>query len=298
MVSNSNAGARQPLPPGSAAATRRGASAANGAAEGALGAREAHGESGNEEPTEALLQRYRRNGAHRLLAQVVERHRAIVEAMAANLAARLPRSVDVHDLVHAGLWGLMQAIESYEPTRCDAFTAFMRIRVRGAMLDELRHLDFLPRLFRRRLRERDEVRQRLRMELEREPTDSELAAALGITEEALLRRADPTLVRGGAFGRSEAEAAGADADQMAELADEGLESPIERLDQQEMLERIRQSLDPVEWRVLQLHYLEGLTGKQVARKLRLSASRICQIHGRVLDRLKARLAPIGTDAGG
>ncbi|MBL8738915.1 MAG: sigma-70 family RNA polymerase sigma factor [Planctomycetes bacterium] len=296
MVSNSNAGAREPLPSGSGAATRRGPRAASRAAEGALGARDAAAE-GVDESTEALLQRYRRNGAHRLLAQVVERHRAIVEAMAAGLAARLPRSVDVHDLVHAGLWGLMQAIEAYEPARCDAFSAFMRIRVRGAMLDELRHLDFLPRLFRRRLRERDEVRQRLRMELEREPTDSELAAALGITEEALLRRADPTLVRAGAFGR-EAAAAGADEDQMAELADEGLESPIERLDQQEMLERIRQSLDPVEWRVLQLHYLEGLTGKQVARKLRLSASRICQIHGRVLDRLKARLAPIGSDAGG
>lgn len=298
MVSNSNAGARQPLPSGSGSASRRGPRAASGAAEGSLGERNAAAEGGGDEPTEALLQRYRRNGAHRLLAQVVERHRAIVEAMAANLAARLPRSVDVHDLVHAGLWGLMQAIEAYEPARCDAFTAFMRIRVRGAMLDELRHLDFLPRLFRRRLRERDEVRQRLRMDLEREPTDSELASALGITEEALLRRADPTLVRPGAFGRGEVAATGAVEDQMAELADEGIESPIERLDQQEMLERIRQSLDPVEWRVLQLHYLEGLTGKQVARKLRLSASRICQIHGRVLDRLKARLAPIGSDAGG
>lgn len=233
---------------------------------------------------EALLARYRAHGSQRVLANVVERHRATVESMAASLASRLPRSVDVQDLVHAGLWGLMQAIDTYEPSRCDQFQAFMRIRVKGAMLDELRHMDFLPRLFRRRLRERDAVRQRLRMELEREPTDSELAAALGITEQALLRRCEPSVAATG-----EGDAGGEDL--FAQLADEACESPIEQVTQKELLELIRQSLDPIEWRVLQLHYLEGLSGKQVARKLRLSASRICQIHGRVLDRLKARLVP-------
>lgn len=235
------------------------------------------------ESTEELLQRYRRSGSRALLARVVERHRAVVETMAAGLATRLPPSVDARDLVHAGLWGLMQAIDSYQPALCDQFQAFMRIRVRGAMLDELRHMDFLPRLFRRRVRERNEVRARLRMELEREPTDSELASALGITEQALLRRCEPTLVRA-----SRSDEAGED--QCDQLADEGLESPLEAITRQELIERIRGSLQPVEWKVLQLHYLEGLTGKQVARKLRLSASRICQIHGRVLDRLKARLS--------
>ena len=238
--------------------------------------------------TEALLARYRTSGSHRLMAHVVERHRAVVESMAAGLAARLPRSVDAQDLVHAGLWGLMQAIESYEPSRCDQFQAFMRIRVRGAMLDELRHMDFLPRLFRRRVRERDEVRQRLRMDLEREPTDTELAAALGITEQALLRRREPALMRSGNTLEN------GDEDQFAQLEDYDCESPIEAVTRQEMLELIRTCLEPVEWRVLQLHYLEGLSGKQVARKLRLSASRICQIHGRVLDRLKARLLPTGS----
>ena len=238
--------------------------------------------------TEALLLRYRRLGAHTrtarlLMGRVVERYRGSVEAMAAALAARLPPSVDAQDLVHAGIWGLMQAIDSYDPARCDQFSAFMRIRVRGAMLDELRNLDFLPRLFRRRLRERNEARARLRMELEREPTGSELASALGITEQALLRRCEPALLR--QTMDSDAEGEG----HCEQLADEGLESPLEAITRQELLDQVRDALDPIEWRVLQLHYLEGLTGKQVARKLRLSASRICQIHGRVLDRLKARL---------
>jgi RNA polymerase sigma factor for flagellar operon FliA len=180
----------------------------------------------------------------------------------------------------------MQAIDVYEPSRCDQFQAFMRIRVRGAMLDELRNMDFLPRLFRRRVRERNEVRARMRMELEREPTDSELAAALGITEVALLRRCEPNVLRALPAGEEGAE------DRFEQLADDAVESPIEAITRQELIERIRISLDPVEWRVLQLHYLEGLNGKQVARRLRLSASRICQIHGRVLERLKLRLSSV------
>ena len=235
--------------------------------------------------TEELLRRHRRRPSRALVARLVERHRGIIEAMAKAIATRLPPAVDVGDLVHAGLWGLMQAIEVYEPARCDQFQPFMRIRVRGAMLDELRHMDFLPRLFRRQVRECNAVRARLCMELEREPTDTELAAALGISAEALLRRREPAVLRGpaAALGEDGIE------DRCEQLPDQGAESPIERINRQEMIERIRDSLEPVEWRVLQLHYLEGLNGKQVAKKLRLSASRICQIHGRVLERLKTRL---------
>ena len=111
--------------------------------------------------TEHLLERYRLRRSRKVLDQVVELHRSAVEKMARNLATRLPRSVDVQDLIHAGMWGLMQAVSSYEPERCDSFSAFMRIRVKGAMLDELRHMDFLPRLFRRRVRERDAAQAKL-----------------------------------------------------------------------------------------------------------------------------------------
>lgn len=243
-----------------------------------------------DESTEVLLARYRcRPGSLRtrlaLRDELVERHRPIVEAMAHSLASRLPPSVDAQDLVHAGVWGLMQAIDSYLPERCDAFTAFMRIRVRGSMLDELRHMDFLPRLYRRRLRERESAVARLRMTLEREPTASELASELGITEAALMRRFEPSLLRA-----DRGVDRGEELDEVEMLADTAEESPIEAINRQDLLNLVRANLEPVEWKVLQLHYLEGMTGKQVARRLRLSAARICQIHGRVLDRLKAQLA--------
>ncbi len=237
-----------------------------------------------DESTEDLLRRYRLRGTASLRDRVVERHRTVVESMAHGLATRLPRSVDTQDLVHAGMWGLMQAIASYEPERCDQFQAFMRIRVRGAMLDELRNLDFVPRMLRRRLRERNEARSRLRMELEREPTGSELASALGITEVALLRRCEPLVWR--IMRGNEGDP---DEERCESLADEAIESPIDALLRQDLVDLIRSSLERVEWRVLQLHYLEGLNGKQIARRMRLSPSRICQIHGRVLDKLKAKL---------
>ena len=204
--------------------------------------------------TEHLLERYRLRRSKKVLDQVVERHRALVESMALNLASRLPRSVDAQDLVHAGMWGLMQAIASYEPERCDSFLAFMRIRVRGAMLDELRHMDFLPRLFRRRVRERDQARARLRMQLEREPTDTELADELGITEEALLRCPESKVLRSVHFREGDS-----DEDQFDYLEDDAVESPIEAITRQELLELVRKHLNPIEWKVLKLHYLDGLT---------------------------------------
>lgn len=231
--------------------------------------------------TEQLLGRYRLRRSAAILDEVVERYRGAVESMAYSLATRLPRSVDVQDLSHAGMWGLLQAISSFQPERCDAFEPFMRIRVRGAMLDELRHMDFLPRLFRRRVRERDAASARLRMDLEREPTNTELAEALGITEDVLIRCPDSNVIRSVHWREADA-----DEDQFEHLADDGLESPIEPILRQELLDMVRQQLEPIEWKVLKLHYLDGLTGRQVARRLRLSASRICQIHVTVLDRLK------------
>jgi RNA polymerase sigma factor for flagellar operon FliA len=236
---------------------------------------------------ESLLARYRRRRSVALRNEIVERCCDIVEAMARTLTMRLPPSVDAQDLAHAGMWGLMQAIEKYEPSRCDQFTAFMRIRVRGAMLDELRNMDFLPRLQRRRLRDREAALGRLRMLLSREPSEAELANELGVSVAELQRAFQQ---QSPAAGRSSAPASGESlGDALELLPDDGQESPIEAINRRDLLAMIRDSLEPIEWKVLQMHYLEGMSGKEVASRLRLSAARICQIHVRVMDRLKARL---------
>jgi RNA polymerase sigma factor for flagellar operon FliA len=240
-----------------------------------------------------LWSRYRTTSDVDVRNELVERYRAAVESMAHRLAGRLPRSVDPQDLTHAGLWGLMQAIESFDPARGSPFFPFMRLRVRGAMLDELRHMDWLPRLWRARQRAILSARVLLRERLGREPFDSELASELAISEELLRRSCPPArgeMISRGARGDDDAAT-----DPLEALMDE-TESPLESLHRRELLLQIEQSLRPIEWKVLRLHYLEGLTGRQVARRLRLSASRICQIHGRVLERLKLRLAKYGDES--
>lgn len=243
--------------------------------------------------TESLWAQYTRTRSDRMRNRLVERYRGIVEGMAFGMAGRLPSSVDVQDLAHAGMWGLMQAIENFDPERGIQFLSFMRIRVRGAMLDELRTMDFLPRLVRHRRRALDEACAQLRQTLRRDPTDAELAEALGVSETNLWRRFSPAPPSDLVGQRlRDLRLDGESVDALEELVDEQLESPVEALNRQELLEKIKESLQPIEWKVLQLHYLEGMSGKEVARRLRLSASRICQIHGRVLSKLKTRLGSL------
>jgi RNA polymerase sigma factor for flagellar operon FliA len=241
---------------------------------------------------ETLLARYRRRPSVKLRDLLVERYRGYVEGIARQLVTRLPRRVDVQDLVHAGVWGLLQAIEKFRHERGVPFLPFMRARARGAMLDELRNMDYLPRLYRIRARERDAAFARLRSRLSRDPSDSELAQELGISEVRLRRSwgTAPDVIVGPSEPVNRLDDAGIDQDPLDSLPDDGLESPIEALNRRDLLAKIQSSLQPIEWKVLRMHYLEGMSGKEVARKLRLSASRICQIHVRVLSRLKSRLA--------
>lgn len=267
-------------------------SASNGSASNGSSSN-GNGTHGHAAVTPDLLGEYRRTRSLALRNLLVERYRSFVEGIARIMVGRLPRSVDVHDLVHAGLWGLLQAIENFEPERGTHFVPYMRLRVRGAMLDELRNMDFVPRLFRQRRRVFDETRERLRTDLGRDPADAELAHAIGVSEEILRRTYEvgpPRLLH---ETTPEHDGEGGDNESRAlveALTDEDHEPPIESLFRRELLERIEQSLDPNEWNVLRLHYLEGLSGKQVASRLGLTPARICQIHLRVLSRLKARLA--------
>ncbi|MEM7204075.1 MAG: sigma-70 family RNA polymerase sigma factor [Planctomycetota bacterium] len=252
--------------------------------------RKARDDSRDGSKTESLWLQYRRSRAAKTRNLLIERYRGFVEGMAASMASRLPRSVDVQDLTHAGVWGLMRAIENFQSERGNQFLAFMRLHVRGAMLDELRNMDHLPRLVRHRKRERDAAEARLRQRLSREPSDEELAAELGIAPNLLNLRFAPPASTGAVSLRGDRGSAGANGPTaLDDLVDEDLESPFEALSRRDLLDKIKATLQPVEWRVLELHYLRGLSGKEVARRLRLSASRVCQIHGRVLSKLKTRL---------
>ncbi|MFN9305498.1 MAG: sigma-70 family RNA polymerase sigma factor [Planctomycetota bacterium] len=237
---------------------------------------------------EALARRYAAQPDRAVLERLVALCRGMVVARAARLAARLPAHVDAADLVDAGLWGLLQAIATFAPARGERFAAWAELRVRGAMLDELRRADFAPRGLRRRLRLRAAALVRLRLQLQREPTASELAADLGASEADLARLCAPQRVPIDATGGAgDGDGAG---NRALALADGSLPPVEDALLRREAIDGIRRALPPQQWRVLELCFLEGLTGREAARRLRVSPSRVSQLRADALLRLRAAFA--------
>lgn len=226
---------------------------------------------------------------------IVERHLPDVVEIARALRARLPRTVDIDDLCNAGYGGLLRCLETFNPKKGRSFQSYLKTRVYGAMVDELRAMDWLPRLMRSRLARRDSIADQLRQDLRREPDDDELAQALGISVDAY-RRSYPVLgsnPTAGFVSGSEQDLERLDASIIALGArgrgpDEEAH-PLTSMYHRELMGRVEELCNATEWKLVKLHYFQGLKLRDIATKLRLSPARICQIHGRVIQRLKERL---------
>ncbi len=244
--------------------------------------------------SEELIARYREEKDGEARDTLVERHLPDVAYLARNLHSRLPPTVDVEDLCNAGYGGLLRCIETYDPGKGSSFQAYLKRRVSGAMLDELRAMDWLPRLLRSRLGHRDRVVQELRQELGREPDEEEIARGMGMEMEAYRRAFRPGMAgqsAGGGRGLETELPEGGSVEIGGRVGFEiDLEMPWTPIYHQELMERIQTLLSETEWTLVHLHYFEGLKLREVARRMKLSPARICQIHGRLLARLKERLA--------
>gem|GEM_PF-231235 len=250
--------------------------------------------------TEALLEAYQRTNQYEPRDVLVERFLDDVTDLARILHSRLPRSVDLDDLCTAGYSGLMRCLDTFNASKGRSFLSYFRLRVNGAMLDELRAMDWLPRLMRNRLAKRNRVAQELHHQYGRPPSDSEIALALGVDMDTY-RRSYPSSaqqVSAGVFSGNEEELDRIEAtiiDYMGHSEwEEELHTPWNRIYHQELMHRIEDLLSETEWALVELHYFEGLCLRDVAKRLKLSAARICQIHGKVLERLKDRLRGEGT----
>lgn len=237
-----------------------------------------------------LWARYRRTRRRELRDLLIETHLPMVEVEARRLARRLPPHVESDDLVSAGTLGLVRAIEQFDPKRGVHFEAYGRKRVIGAMLDELRRQDWIPREARDRAERLSRTSQALRDAMEREPTDHELAAALGTTTGALR-----TLRREAAFSSwlplHEGSAADFDDDDRSfgyEPID-GFPLPPDVVYQDELLGMVEGALSRRERDIVRSYYHDDQTMERIGRHLRISESRVCQMHNRILDRLKRRL---------
>jgi RNA polymerase sigma factor for flagellar operon FliA len=224
--------------------------------------------------------------------QLIVHYSPLVKFIAGRVGAGLPSSVDPGDLVSSGVFGLIDAIERFEPTRGVKFETFAAPRIKGAIYDGLRQLDWVPRSVRSRAREVERAFSDLEHKLGRSPTDDELAAHLQISIDELNKwLASIAATTVGPLDR--AIAAG---HEPAAVDAKGFESPIAALEDQELRQIVRQEIRNLPEReklVLSLYYDEGLTLAEIGEILGVTESRVSQIHTKSVIHLRARLASAG-----
>lgn len=213
--------------------------------------------------------------------RLVLQHAELVKRIAYHLAGRLPPSVEVDDLIQAGMLGLLEAASNYAANRGASFETYAGIRIRGAMIDALRKLDWAPRSVHRKARAVAAVVQEIERRTGRDARDVEIAEGMGVTlDEYHSIVQDAASCRLASLDEATAATAAGPADPFAEAADErfrvALTRAIEGLPERERL-------------VMSLYYSDGLNLKEIGAVLKVTESRVCQLHGQALVRLKARL---------
>ncbi|MGH8214878.1 MAG: RNA polymerase sigma factor FliA [Rhodanobacteraceae bacterium] len=224
--------------------------------------------------------------------EMVRAHTPLVRRIAYHLMARLPPSVDVHDLIQSGMIGLLEAARNYTPTRAASFETFAGIRIRGAMLDELRRSDWTPRSVHRKVREVAEAMRQVENETGGDADSAEVMRRLGIDSneynQILADAASSRMLS--LTGPEDAE------DSAMDVADTASRGPAEDLEDSGMRGALAEaiaSLPEREQLVMSLYYDEELNLKEIGAVLGVSESRVCQIHGQAVIRLRARMQAWG-----
>jgi len=221
---------------------------------------------------------------------LTERYMPLVRRIAKRAARLVPQAVDVEDMVSAGHLGLLDALEAFDPDRGIRFSTFCSYRVRGAILDELRSLDWVPRAVRQHARQVDMANNRLSNQLSRRPTDEELSSELGVEGKAfgkMKRDAHPVdVISIDSHNPHSRDAAGSWSET---IRDGDQQTPLMKALRGELKDVICRSLSRSERMIVTLYYYEGLTMKEIGQTLNLSESRVSQVHASVLARLRDRL---------
>jgi len=245
-------------------------------------------EDRREQALDKLWRAYRRKPGSALRNPLVESYQHLVRDAVRRLASRLPRSVDQGDLETAANVGLMSAIESFDPDRGVRFEVYGELRIKGALLDELRAQDWLPRPWRARIERHKRALERLRSEQSREPIDEDVARAMGLSlseYRQLFGCGLPGAPSGSLGALPGAEEDGHSLDIVPDSRGDG---PGDKLTRDELLQLVAQKLSEQEYRIVYLKYWEELPMREIGQLESLSESRVCKIHARLLERLKDR----------
>ena len=222
---------------------------------------------------------------------LLEQYLHIVKYTADRLYAKLPDEVELDDLVSAGVFGLMDAVKAYDRERGVKFETYCAPRVRGAILDELRSLDWVPRLVRSRAHKLNAATSSLEAAMGRRPTDAELAKKmkLPMKEFNKLRR-DARAVGLVSLSRKWYETdASKDVREIDVIRDNRSEDPLRAVQRKDMKELVTRGLTRAQRLIIMLYYFEEMTMKEIGETLDLSESRVSQMHSAILERLRGHL---------
>ena len=223
--------------------------------------------------------------------RLVEQYLPLVKYNGERIWARLPEGVELDDLVSAGIFGLMDAIDAFDLSRGVKFETYCVPRIRGAMLDELRTMDWVPRLVRSKASKLNEAMKTLEARLGRSPSEQELAEQLQIsTQELEKMMLDASAVNLISLNKKWYETDSyKDVREIDILEDKKGEDPTRRIQKNDLMRLVTKGLNRNERLIIILYYYEELTMKEIGATLDLSESRVSQMHSSIMQRLQGQL---------
>lgn len=232
--------------------------------------------------------------------RLVEIYLPLVKYNGERIWARLPEGVELDDLISAGVFGLMDAIDAFDLSRGVKFETYCVPRIRGAMLDELRTMDWVPRLVRSKASKLNEAIKTLEARLGRSPTENEMAQELGISVAELEKMIlDANAVNLISLNKKWYETDSyKDVREIDILEDKKGEDPTRRIQKNDLMRLVTKGLNRNERLIIILYYYEELTMKEIGATLDLSESRVSQMHSSIVQRLQSQLARRRPEFGG
>jgi RNA polymerase sigma factor for flagellar operon FliA len=248
-----------------------------------------------------LWRRYKRDGNDRARERLVVAYSPLVKYVSGRMASGLPAHVEEADLISYGLGGLISAIQRFEPEREIKFETYAITRIKGAIIDELRSLDWVPRSVRARARAIERANTKLEHKLQRAPTDEEMSAELEMTltdfQDALLQISNSTVAALDELW-TVSDASGDQVSLLDTLQDPGAPDPAHVIDATDLKDRIADAIARLPEReklVVALYYYENLTLREIGEVLGVTESRVSQLHTKAVLRLRGRMSEENLD---
>jgi RNA polymerase sigma factor for flagellar operon FliA len=242
-----------------------------------------------------LWRRYKSASDERARERLVVAYSPLVKYVAGRMGSALPAHVEEADLISYGLGGLISAIERFDPGRDIRFETYAVARIRGAIIDELRTLDWVPRSVRARAREFERVNTKLEARLHRAPSDEEMAAELAISveelQDTLLQVSNSTIVALDELW-TVSDSTGDQVSMLDTLADDAAEDPEALVERSSFRDRVADAIVALPERekmVIALYYYESLTLREIGEILGVTESRVSQLHTKAVLRLRSKL---------